>query len=435
MNVIFLELTILLLLILGNGLLAMAEIAIISARKVRLQRSAEQGDDSARRALELADEPADFLSAVQVGITLVGVLAGAFGGATLAETLAGWLATFPRLAPYSEAIAVGVVVVAITYTTLILGELAPKRLALNNPERIASLVARPMQTLARLTSPVVGFLSGSTNLVLKVFGLRPADNPLITEEEIKVLIQQGTQAGIFEEAEQELVSAVFRLSGRRVDALMTPRTEVVWLDLDDPEEQIRAKLLENNFSRYPVARGDLDHVLGVLQARDLLASSLEGQGLALEAAMSAPLFVPDSMPAMQVLDLFKTKQSHIALVIDEYGGFQGLVTAFDLLEAIVGALPEPGVLEEAEVLARPDGSWLVDGMMDIDDFTEQFDIALLPGEERGYYQTLGGFMMTYLGHIPRTGEGFEWGGWRFEVVDMDGRRVDKVMLVPLKSGV
>ncbi len=430
MQSIALETIIILGLILANGLLAMAEIAIVSARKARLQQRAEEGDEKAREALTLAQNPDDFLSAVQVGITLVGVLAGAFGGATLAETIATWLRGVPYLAPYSEAIAVVLVVLAITYFSLIFGELAPKRLALRNPERTAAALARPMLILSRITSPVVRFLSLSTSLALRLVGQKLEQEPPITQEEIKLLIQQGTQAGVFEAVEQDMVQAVLRLGDRRVDSLMTPRTEITWLDLTDPDEVNRQKILNSNYSRYPAVVGSLDHVVGIVQARDLLKASLDGAALDLRGAMIAPLFVPDSMLALKVLELFRTERAHMALVIDEFGGFQGIVTTFDLLEAIVGALPEPGVEEDLEVIARPDGSFLIDGMMDIDDFTERFGIPILPGEEQGYFQTLGGFIMTQLGKIPEPADQFEWGGWLFEVMDMDGRRVDKVLLTP-----
>jgi putative hemolysin len=428
MQSIALETIIILGLILANGVLAMAEIAVVSARKTRLQQRAEEGDEKAREALILAQNPEDFLSAVQVGITLVGVMAGAFGGATLAETIADWLQEVPYLAPYSEAIAVVLVVLAITYLSLILGELAPKRLALQNPERTAAALARPMLVISRITSPIVRFLSLSASLVLRVVGQKPELEPPVTEEEIKLLIEQGTQAGVFEEVEQDMVQAVLRLGDRRIDSLMTPRTELTWLDLSDPDDVNRNKILSSNYSRYPAVIGSLDHVVGIIQARDLLKTGLNEAPLDLRGAMIAPLFVPDSMLALKVLELFRTERAHMALVIDEFGGFQGIVTTFDLLEAIVGALPEPGVEEDIEVIARPDGSFLIDGMMDIDDFTERFDIPILPGEEQGYFQTLGGFIMTHLGKIPEPADQFEWGGWLFEVMDMDGRRVDKVLL-------
>jgi putative hemolysin len=424
------EVIFILILILANGLLAMAEIAVISARKARLQQRADDGDEQARAALDLANDPADFLSTVQIGITLVGVLAGAFGGATIASQISNWVAGFPPLAPYSAAIGVGVVVLLITYFTLVLGELVPKRLALNNPERIASLMAAPMRTLSKLTSPLVRLLSFSSNLVLRLLGAKPSGEPPVTEEEIKVMIEQGTQAGVFAEAEQDMVQAVFRLADRRVGTLMTPRTEVVWLDLEDTLEENQRKIFGSAHSRFPVAQGSLDHVVGVVLAKDLLSSCITGKTLDLQEVLLSPMFVPESMPALHVLEQFRESRIHTALVIDEFGGFQGLVTLFDILESIVGEIPDAGDISELEVTQREDGTWLVDGMLPVDELKEIFHLSALPGEERGYYQTVGGFVMMSLGRIPVASDHFVWSGLRFEVVDMDGLRVDKVLIVP-----
>ncbi len=430
MSGITLEVIFILILILANGLLAMAEIAVISSRKARLQQRADGGDEKARAALNLANDPTDFLSTVQIGITLVGVLAGAFGGATIAAQISDWVAGFPPLAPYSAAIGVGVVVLLITYFSLVLGELVPKRLALNNPERIATLMAAPMLLLSRLTSPLVRLLSISSNLVLRLLGAKPSDEPPVTEEEIKVMIEQGTQAGVFAEAEQDMVQAVFRLADRRVGTLMTPRTDVVWLDLDDTLEENHRKLIGSAHSRFPVAQGSLDYVVGVVLAKDLLSSCITGKTLDLREVLLSPMFVPESMPALHVLEQFRESRIHTALVIDEYGGFQGLVTLFDILESIVGEIPDAGDLADLEVTQREDGTWLVDGMLPVDELKEIFHLSALPGEERGYYQTVGGFMMTFLGRIPVASDHFVWSGLRFEVVDMDGLRVDKILIVP-----
>jgi putative hemolysin len=431
MGTVTFETIFILILILANGFLAMAEIAIISARKARLQRRAERGDDKARAALELAQDPADFLSTVQIGITLVGVMAGAFGGATIAAQIADWLSTVPQLEPYSQAIAIGVVVIAITYLTLVLGELAPKRIALTNAENIASAVAGPMRRLAWIASPLVRFLSRSTDLVLRIIGVKPNLEPPVTEEEIKVLIEQGTEAGVFLEVEQDMVEAVFRLGDRTVGTIMTPRTEIAWLDLDDPVEENMKMILGSVHARFPVARGDLDHTEGVVQAKDLLAQVLAGEVLNIEEAISQPLIVPESMQALRVLELFKQSSVHTALVIGEFGGFQGIVTVFDILESIVGDIPIPGERIQPEVVQREDGSWLIDGLLPVDEFKEIFDIDRLPEEEKGRYQTMGGFVMTMLGHVPSAADYFEWGGQRFEVVDMDGFRVDKIIVIPL----
>ena len=431
MNSIALEILIILALILINGLLAMSEIAVVSARKSRLQQLSNQGNAKARAALDLANHPADFLSTVQIGITLVGILAGAFGGATIAENIAAGLASIPLLAPYSEAIGVFLVVLVITYFSLVLGELVPKRLGLSNAERIAASAAAPMRSLSRLTSPLVRVLGWSTELVLKIFGYKPAAEAPVSEEEIKVLIDQGRRAGVFAEAEQDMVEAVFRLGDRSVGTLMTPRTEIVWLDLDDLLDVTRRKIIDSDHGRYPVARGSLDNLVGIVQAKDLLERAISGQTLDLQASMLQPLIVPESMPALRVLELFRQSRVHTALVIDEFGGLQGLVTIFDILESIVGDIPDEGELVEPEIVQREDGSWLVDGRLPVDELKELFRLPSLPDESRGYYQTLGGFVMSYLGRIPTAADSFDWSGLHFEVMDMDGYRVDKVLIVPL----
>jgi putative hemolysin len=334
------------------------------------------------------------------------------------------------LAPYSDAISVGVVVIVITYFTLVLGELVPKRLALNNPEKIASAVAGPMRVTALLATPFVRLLSASTDLVLRLTGIKASDEPPVTEEEIRVMLDQGTQAGVFAEAEQDMVEAVFRLGDRRVSKLMTPRPEVVWLDSEEAGEITQAKILKSVYSRFPVAQGSLDHVLGIVQSKDLLDNLLAGKPLDLMGSIYKPLFVPESMPALKVLEQLRKSPVHMALVIDEFGGFQGLVTLFDILESIVGEIPDSGEPSNLEVIRREDGSWLVDGMLPIDEFKEIFRLGELPDEARGYFQTVGGFIMSYLGHIPAASDHFEWSGLRIEVMDMDGMRVDKVLIAP-----
>jgi len=425
-----LEIILLVILILLNGILAMAEIAIVSARKVRLQRRAEQGDLGAGVALELAREPADFLSTVQIGITLVGVLAGAFGGSTLAARVAPLFELIPSLAPYSHAISLVLVVLIITYFSLVLGELAPKRLALNDAERIAAFIAPSMDFMAHMAAPLVRLLSYSSDVVLAVFGVKKSSEPPITEDEVKVLIELGTQAGVFEEAEQDMVSGVFRLADRHVGTLMTPRTEIAWLDLEDPPEEIRRKIKESVHSRLPVAEGDLDHILGVVQAKGLLSRCMAGEPIDLRKSLIPPQFVPESTPALKVLEMFRNSRVHIAIVIDEYGGLQGLVTIIDILEAIVGDIPITGERDGLEAVQRKDGSWLLDGMLPVDEFRDIFRLNELPGEGKSHYETMSGFVMTYLGRIPSEGDTFDWAGMHFEVLDMDGFRVDKILVVP-----
>jgi putative hemolysin len=422
---------IVLFLIILNGAFAMAEIAVVSARRTRLQQLANEGDSKARAALELANEPNHFLGTVQIGITLIGILAGVFGGATIAGEIALVLENVPLLAAYSHPLSLASVVLIITFLSLIIGELVPKRLALNNPERIASVMARPMQALTRLASPGVYLLSVSTDAILRILGISPSTDPPVTEEEIRSLIAQGTQAGMFEEAEQEMVERVFRLGDRRASSVMTPRTEIVWVDSEAPLEEIQQTIAGSTHSRFVVAEGSLDDVLGVVQAKELLLHFLHGQPLDLTANLQQPLYVPESMRALEVLELFKQSAIHIALVIDEYGGIQGLVTPSDILEAIVGDLPVAGEEHDPLAVRREDGSWLLDGMLSIDDFKELFQLGRLPDEDQGVYQTLAGFVIMQLGRIPLVSDHFEWAGLRLEVVDMDGNRVDKVLVQPV----
>jgi len=424
------EVLFIVLLILANGLFAMAEIAIVSARKARLQQWANEGNARARLALELANNSNRFLATIQIGITLVGILAGAFAGVTLAERLAAYLAGFPRLVAYAQPLALALVVVAITYVSLVLRELVPKRVALSNRERIATWVAAPMRAVSVLAAPVVWLLSVSTEGVARLLGLRSSLELPVTEEEIKILIEQGTQAGVFEVAEQDLVASVLRLDQQRVSALMTPRPDIVWLEADDSPEAIKHKLSQAGYSRFPVSEGTLDQILGVVQAKELLQQYLAGQPVDLRALGRAPIFVPESMPVLKVLETFRQAGTHLALVVDEYGGVQGLVTLNDVLEAMVGEMPLLEERAEPQAVQREDGSWLLDGGLAVDDFKELFDLTLLPGEERGLYQTLAGFVMTQLRRIPAPGDSFEWGELHFEIVDMDGHRVDKVLVVP-----
>jgi putative hemolysin len=421
------EILIIVVLLLVNGIMAMSEAALISARKVRLQQRANEGDKNAGAALELMSKPNLFLSTVQVGITLVGVLSGAVGGASIVDFLTPIIARVETLAPYSESISFGLVVLVITYATLILGELVPKRLALQNPENVASAVARPMVAISRLFSPVVKILSISTDAVLRLLGIRASNEPPVTEEEIHVLLDQGTQAGVFEEAEQDMVAGVFSLNDRRVYSIMTPRTEILWLDVRDTTEEILKKMSDGPFSRYPVCQGSLDNVLGVVKARDLLMRSLAGQPIQLKENLSPAMFIPETTFASRALQIFKEGNKEFLLVIDEFGGVTGLLTINDVLEEIVGDI-QTG---EPQVTQRQDGSWLLDGMLDIEEFKELFQLGELPNE--GDYETLAGFMMASLGKIPQAADQFEWHGLRFEVVDMDARRVDKVLVTTLPA--
>ena len=430
MIAILIEVSLILLLLLANGVFAMSEMAVVSARKARLQQRARSGSARAAAALELAESPSHFLSTVQIGITLVGIMAGAFGGATIAEHLAGYFNSIPALAQYSDGLALAVVVLIITYLSLIVGELVPKRIALHNPERIASAIAIPMRLLSKLASPAGHILSASTDAVLRLLRIKASDEPPITEDEIKVLIEQGIAAGVFEEAEREMIESVFHLGDRTAGGLMTPRTQVVWLDVDDSIEEIKQKIALNTRSRYPVIQGSPDNVIGMVRAKDLLAASLAGSPLDLKPLLRTPLFVPESMPAMKAIDVFKKHRLHSALVVDEHGGVEGIVTVNDILEALVGEMPSIYNPSEQAIAKRSDGSWLVDGGLPVDEFKDAFQIGRLPREEQAHYRTMNGFIVSYLGHIPAVAERFEWGGFRFEVMDMDRNRVDKVLVTP-----
>jgi putative hemolysin len=422
------EIIFILLLIIANGVFSMAEIAIIYARQSRLERKSRSGDRGAQLALELARAPNRFLSTVQIGITLVGILAGAVGGATLADKIASSLAGISHVATYREPLGLAAVVLPTTYLSLVLGELVPKRLALSHAERIAAAVSKPMTSLAKLGSPLVRLLTFSTDAVLRIFGVRPGAEPPVTQEEVKFLIEQGARAGVFEAAEREILHRVFRLGDYRVEDLMTPRTEVVWLDPDDPPATILEQIKSSGFSRFPGARESLDKVHGIIRAKDLLVHyGAQGQ-IALNSILREPTYVPEGTPAITLLELFKKSGAHIALVVDEFGGIQGLVTHHDVLEAMVGDLAEiPGAADRRAV-RRDDGSWLIDGLLSIDEFKEIFKSAPLPGEDEAVYHTIAGFVMQQLGRIPAPGDHFEAAGLRFEIVDMDGRRIDKLLV-------
>lgn len=421
------EIVIIVLLIVLNGLFSGSETAVISSRKARLQQLADKGNSGAKTALDMAQEPTRFLSTVQVGITLIGILTGAFGGATIAAQIAEVVRTTP-LAPYADAIGFGVVVAVTTYLSLIIGELVPKRLALQYPERIAATIAPPMNVLSKITSPLISLLSGSTHAVLLLLGVRNSDEPPVTEEEIKTMMQQGIEAGVFEAGEQEMVSGIFRLGERRVGSLMTPRTEIIWLNLRDTEAENRAKIQQSPFSRLPVCDGDMDHVVGVLNAKTMLSRLVGGGSFDIEATMVEAQFTPATTPASKVIDLFRETAQHIAIVIDEYGGMEGLVTIQDILEEIVGDVEETA----PQATQREDKSWLVDGLMSIDDFKDLLVLDEVPGEHERF-ETLGGFVMAQVNDIPKAGDAFDWKQLHFEVMDMDGNRVDKVLVTTIET--
>jgi putative hemolysin len=432
MLIVILESVLIVVLLIANGVFAMSELAVVSSRKGRLQHLADTGNARARAALDLANNPDRFLSTVQIGITLVGILAGAFGGATVAEKIAFGLRGNPALAPYGEAIGVALVVVVITYLSLIFGELVPKRLALNNPEAIASLVARPMTVLSVLASPLVDFLSFSTRAVFKLLRVGPSMAPPVTQEELRFMLDQGTQAGVFHETEQDIVESVLRLANRRVSALMTPRLEVEWLDMNTADDALNQRMSASRFSRFPVCDSSIDNVLGVVKAKDYLASRVLDPAAAISDFVRKPLFVPETCSALRLLELFRGTDSRMALVIDEFGSLEGLITTNDVLEAVVGPMLMASTAAEMEVTQRDDGSWLLDGALPIHEFREMLAIGPGTSEDNQTYQTLAGFVLAQLGHLPSAAESFEWRELRFEVVDMDGRRIDKVMVSPME---
>ena len=424
MNIIT-EILIILAVILINGILAMSEMAVAASRKARLQQRMNEGDKGARRALYLLQDPNLFLSTIQVGITLVGVFTGAVAGVTIAKPLSQALGQIPWLADIADSLALSIVVIGITFISILFGELIPKRIALHNPEQFASALAGPMIVVSKVFAPLVWLLGKLTNFILNLLGIKPGSEPPVTEEEIQMLFDQGTQAGVFEESEQDMVEGVLSLGDQRVYSLMTPRTDIVWLDIDDSLEEIRAKIAENDFSRFPVRQDTLDVILGIVKARDLLVPSLAGEEIHLKDRLRPAFYVPETMFASKALETFKDKGTDMLLVIDEFGGVQGLLTINDILEEIVGAMEQ----DQPQATQRQDGSWLFDGMLEIDEFKEVFDFKTLPHEDE--YETLSGFVMMSLGRVPQITDQFEWNSYRFEIIDMDGRRVDKVLVTTL----
>jgi magnesium and cobalt exporter, CNNM family len=419
-----------LLLIVVNGVFSMSELAVVSARKSRLQQWAGAGRAEAQTALALASQPGPFLSTVQVGITSVAILTGALGEAVLAGDLARHLAAVPGLAAYSSPLALGLVVLIITYLSVVIGELVPKRLALLNPEGIATAVARPMHLLSRIAAPLVGVLNWSSEAILELLGAKPSGEPPVTEEEIKVLMDQGTKAGVFEASEKTLVANILRLDEQRLTDIMTPRMDILFLDLEQSSDENRERIVASPYSRLPVCRGGLDNVLGVVSAKHLLARQLGGHPLDLTAAVQPPVYVPETLSPNELLETFKKTRQHLALIVDEYGEIQGLVTMNDVMEAIVGDIPSAEQPEESDAVRREDGSWLLDGMLSLEKFRQIFGIEEMQEDSTGNVHTIGGFAMLQLGKVPKVADHFEWRGLRFEVVDMDRNRVDKVLVVP-----
>lgn len=419
---------VLMILLIANGFLSMAEMAVVSSRRPRLQTMATEGKPGAAQALALAEAPGDFLSTVQIGITAIGIFTGVFSGARLAEPVAGVLREIPYLADYATSIAIFVVVLITTYLSLIVAELTPKRVALSRPEEIAALVAPSMDLLSWLAKPLVFLLDRSSKGLAQILGVRPSDAPAVTDEEVRIMLQQGAQVGIFEPIEEEIVTQVFRLSDRRASAIMTPRTEIDWIDVEDEVEAVRALLMESSHSRFPLAEGSLDHVVGIVLVRDLLLQRMTNAEVDMRAIARPALFLPESMTALDVIEQMRSSRSHIAMIINEYGGLEGLVTISDIVEAILGAVEMSDIEEEPEIVQRGDGSWLVNGMWSVDEFQDQFGLKELPARDDLDYQTVGGMIMVVLEQVPSVGSHIEVDGYTLEVMDMDGRRVDKVLV-------
>ena len=427
------EIAVLAALILLNGLFAISEIALVTSRSARLQALVDGGDAGAAAAMALNEQPTRFLSTIQVGITSIGVLSGIVGEAALAAPLAEWLQGFQLFEPETTRyIATGLVVVLVTYFAIVFGELVPKRLGQMSPEKIARLVSRPIRGLAAVANPFVKLLSASTDVLLRLLGARTTADNAVTEEEIHALIEEGSESGVIDEQERAMVRNVFRLDDRQIASLMTPRSDIVYLDLDDGIEENLKKVVESDHARFPVCRGSLREVAGVVSARQLLKQAVQGGKMDLMTAQQPAVFVPESLTGMELLDNFRASSSHVALVVDEYGEVQGLVTPQDLFEAIAGEFKTPSQ-EDAWAVQRKDGSWLLDGLIPVPELKDRLEIGAVPEEELGRYNTLSGMLMLLLGRVPHTADVAEWEGWRFEIVDMDHKRIDKVLATKLPA--
>jgi putative hemolysin len=415
-------------LIVVGGIFAMAEIALVSVRKSRLEQLSQEGNTRAVIALEIANDPQRFLSAIQFGITLLGVFASAVGGATLSDDFNKLIQPLPYIGPYGEIISFVIVVIGITYVTLVIGELVPKSLALTYGEQITLTVAAPMRLFMKVTYPFIHVLSGSTNSVLRLFGVKEAQEQEITQDEIEIMIEQGTESGALDETEQEMVTGVFRLGDRLVSLLMTQRKDIVWLNINDPLDVTLATIADSNHSHFPVAEDSLDTILGMVSIKDIFRALKDTKSVNLKALLTPPLYVPDNLPALRILSQFKEHGTHLALVLDEYGSFEGIVTLNDFMETIVGELSSDDDGDEPAVVTRPDGSWLIDGGLANDELKELLHVQSLYDEERGEYHTLAGMILSLLGRIPSIGDSVTWEEFTFEIVDMDGNRIDRVLV-------
>lgn len=417
------ELLIIALLILLNGLFSMAEIALVSARKARLEAQAGKGDKNAEEALKLANHPDKFLSTVQIGITLIGILTGIYSGENITHQVNNFIQKFPLLAPYSSLLATLFVVILITYFTLIFGELVPKRIGLSNPERIAKIVARPMEIVSLIAYPFTWVLTKSSTLITKLLNIK-TDDSQVTEEEIKAIISEGTEQGTLEETEQEIIERVFHLSDRNITSLMTHRSDIVWFKIDDTEESIKEKILNEPHSIYPVCQDELDNIKGIITLKDLYTNK---DTLLFKDVMKPALFVPENNTAFKVMEKFKESQSQSCFIVDEYGSVLGMLTLKDILEAIIGDMPEEDE-EDYEIIKRENGTYLIDAQIPFYDFLSYFDKADWMNEGEQEFDTLAGFILHRLERIPVAGDAIEWNGFTIEIMDMDGHRIDKVLV-------
>ncbi|MBL8516402.1 MAG: HlyC/CorC family transporter [Betaproteobacteria bacterium] len=420
------EVALLFALILLNGVFAMSEIALVTARRARLQVLIEEGDRGAAAALELGQDPTRFLSTVQIGITSIGILNGIVGEAVLSAPLALWVQGFGVEQKLSEYAATGLVVVTITYFTIVLGELVPKRLGQISPETVARLVSRPIQALAMVSKPFVRLLGGSTDLILKILGMSQKAGPSVTQEEIHALLTEGSDAGVIEHHEHTMVRNVFRLDDRQIGSLMVPRADIVALDANLPWAENMKRIEAEDHTRFPVVRGTLNEVVGVISSRVLLAKMLKGDVPNLSTDLQPPVYVPESLTGMELLESFRNSGVQLAFVVDEYGEVLGMVTLKDVMEAITGEF-KPKNSETAWAIQRDDGTWLLDGLIPVPELKDRLALKSVPEEERERYHTLAGMLMLQLGRMPRVTDHIDWEGWRFEIVDMDGKRIDKVL--------
>ncbi|HYC39138.1 MAG TPA: hemolysin family protein [Chitinophagaceae bacterium] len=418
------DILLLLFLIMVNGVFAMSEIALVSARKPRLEHLAEKGDKKARLALDLSNNPEVFLSAVQIGITLISILTGVYSGERFGKALAPSVAKIPLLAPYAETIATTIIVILVTFLSIILGELIPKRIGLLRSEKIAKMVAGPMKTFARITHPFVWFLNRISNLFFAIFNIKRSTADAVTEEEIKAMVTEGTEAGTIHETEQEIIERVFHLGDRNITSLMTHRSDIIWFNLDDTEEKIKEKILKEPHSVYPICDGSIDEIKGVVSIKDLYVSP---DYAFFKDIMQPALFIPENNSPYQALEKLKESRTHSCFIVDEYGSVLGLLTATDILEAIVGDIPQPDV-PDYEIRKREDGSYLVDGQIPFYDFLTRFEKAEWMNEGEHDFDTLAGFILHRLERIPQPGDKLSWRGFTLEVVDMDGHRIDKVLV-------